>query len=65
MSLNKVLRLACRRFARNEDGAISVDWVTLTAALIAMVLLGVATITGSVEDIATWISEQLIATEVG
>ncbi|MEM6482355.1 MAG: hypothetical protein AAF922_19065 [Pseudomonadota bacterium] len=58
-------RLNIRQFCKSESGAISVDWVTLTAALIAMVLLGVATITGSVEEIATWVANQLIGTEVG
>lgn len=58
-------RAALRYFVRDETAAISVDWVTLTAAIIAMVLLGVATIEGSVEEIASWIAERLSNTDVG
>jgi len=65
MSWTEKLCGALRRFATTESGAISVDWVVLTASLIAMVLLGVATIEGGIEEIATWIAERLAATKVG
>ena len=30
---------ALRRFARNEDGAVTVDWVVLTAGIVGIVLV--------------------------
>ena len=39
-------------FLSSEDGAITVDWVVLTAALSAFGLLTVAIVTGGVEDVS-------------
>lgn len=42
-----------KSFWNNEDGAITVDWVVLTAAALALALLVIATIqTGSLAKIA-------------
>lgn len=65
MLWSKRIRAELRRFTTNDSGAISVDWVVLTATLIGMVFLGLATIEGGIEEIARRIADALIATEVG
>ena len=50
------------RFQHSEDGAVTVDWVVLTAALILLpvavaVAIGTET-TGSSEDIGTFIETE-------
>ena len=52
-----------KNFARNEDGAVTVDWVVLTAAIVG---LGVAVMTqvgGGVMDLGDAIGTDLTATE--
>lgn len=52
-------------FLRREDGAVTVDWVVLTAAI---VLLGVAagfTVTAGVPHLANSISSTMVDMEVG
>ncbi|MBN2741435.1 MAG: hypothetical protein JXR35_11090 [Rhodobacteraceae bacterium] len=58
----------CRNFLHSEDGAVTVDWVVLTAAVV-----GLGTIAGAVvwsktgtatEHIATFIGERSVNTGV-
>ena len=35
-----LIRMKTRVFSRNEDGAITVDWVVLTASVIVLALAG-------------------------
>ncbi|MCB6179672.1 hypothetical protein LHP98_16235 [Rhodobacter sp. Har01] len=50
-----------RRFKRDEDGAVTVDWVVLTAAIVALGLVVMSAIrpaiTGLSNSIATEIDE--------
>lgn len=41
------------RFARDEDGAVTVDWVVLTAAIVSLGMLVVAALTGSMGQLTT------------
>jgi hypothetical protein len=53
-----MLRNNLINFAKCEDGAITVDWVVLTAGVIGMVLAVLITLGGGVADHA----EQMTAT---
>ena len=40
-----------KRFARDEDGAVTVDWVVLTAAVVGLGMAVGAAIRGGVQDL--------------
>ena len=42
-----------KNFRRDEDGAVTVDWVVLTAALVALGILVLGTVSGDIGDLAT------------
>ncbi len=46
-------------FRADEDGAVTVDWVVLTAALVGLGIAVLATVTGGVSDISDSISDEL------
>lgn len=46
-------------FLKHEDGAVTVDWVVLTAAVVALGLAAQAVITAGVGDLSGDISNQL------
>ena len=48
------------KFRKEEEGAVTVDWVVLTAAVVGLGVAGVSTVSGGVDTLATTIS-----TEVG
>ncbi len=48
------------RFARAEDGAVTVDWVVLTAAVIGLGLAVLAAITDSSTNLAGRISAAIL-----
>lgn len=45
--------------ARDEDGAITVDWVVLTAAIVGLAGAGAASILASVNLLSTDVSTQV------
>jgi Flp pilus assembly pilin Flp len=47
----KVLNLI-KSFSKDESGAVTVDWVVLTAAIVGLGLLVIATIGPAIEDTA-------------
>ncbi len=53
------------RFARCEDGAVTVDWVALTAAVLMIGLFAGFTVSSSVPSLANKISEVLSNQSVG
>ncbi len=59
-----MLKLQKYRFAKDEDGAVTVDWVVLTAAVTGLAALGVSqTIEGTnsvSEAIETNLSERTV-----
>ena len=41
-----------KTFAKDEDGAVTVDWVVLTAAVVGLGIAAVATIQGGIDTAA-------------
>lgn len=50
-----------KKFAKDESGAVTVDWVVLTAAIVGIAIAVVAVIRGGVNATATEISNALTA----
>ena len=48
-----------KNFAKSESGAVTVDWVVLTAAIVGLGLAVMAVVSGGVSDLSTNISGQL------
>lgn len=46
-------------FKKNESGAVTVDWVVLTAAIVGIALAVIALISGGIEDVSTGINDEL------
>lgn len=44
-------------FDRNEDGAVTVDWVVLTASIVGLAIAVMATVRSGTEGLASRISE--------
>lgn len=49
-----------KNFSKDEDGAVTVDWVVLTAAVVGLGIAGVSTVSTGIGNLAT-----TIGTEVG
>ena len=41
-----------KKFRKEEDGAVTVDWVVLTAAVVGLGVAGVSTVQGGVDSLA-------------
>lgn len=52
-----------RSFRKREDGAVTVDWVVLTAAIVGLGIATLAVVRGGVADLSGKIDSQLRATE--
>ncbi|UWQ95093.1 hypothetical protein K3728_15590 [Rhodobacteraceae bacterium M385] len=52
-----------KNFAADESGAVTVDWVVLTAALVGLGLAVMAVVSNGVEDLSNDISADLTATD--
>ncbi len=50
-----------KTFAKSESGAVTVDWVVLTAALVGLGLAVMAVVSTGVEDLSTSIAGDLTA----
>ncbi|MFD1157166.1 Flp family type IVb pilin [Roseovarius aestuarii] len=42
-----------KNFNKDEDGAVTVDWVVLTAAVVGLGVAGVATVSDGISSLAT------------
>ncbi|SEK24093.1 hypothetical protein SAMN05443999_10153 [Roseovarius azorensis] len=51
-----------KNFMKDEDGAVTVDWVVLTAAVVALGVAAVATVGGSINTVAGNIATAVEAT---
>ena len=58
------LRSTTSHFFRSEAGAVTVDWVVLTAALVGLGLAVLAVVSGGIEELSGNISTDLAAMEV-
>ena len=45
-----------KKFRKEEDGAVTVDWVVLTAAVVGLGVAAVASVQGGVDSLASKIS---------
>ena len=50
-----------KRFASDESGAVTVDWVVITAAIVGLGIAVLATVTGGVSNVAEDISGDMAA----
>ncbi len=50
-----------KKFAADNEGAVTVDWVVLTAAIVGIAIAVISTIKGGVDATATEISNALTA----
>ncbi|WP_417246574.1 Flp family type IVb pilin [Celeribacter sp.] len=48
-----------KNFARDEDGAVTVDWVVLTAAIVGLGIAVISTVAGGVNGLGKTISSDL------
>ena len=49
------------KFRKDEDGAVTVDWVVLTALVVGLAIGLLALIEGAVDDLGASISTEIIA----
>ncbi|MEM6576960.1 MAG: hypothetical protein AAF678_00585 [Pseudomonadota bacterium] len=54
-----------KNFAKDEDGAVTVDWVVLTAAVVGLGVAAITTVSGGVGTLAEGISDGVEDTQVG
>lgn len=54
-----------KAFANDESGAVTVDWVVLTAAIVGLGLIVMQTVGGGIEDLAGKIETDLKADSSG
>ena len=52
------------KFRKEEEGAVTVDWVVLTAAVVGLGVAGVATVSNGVDSLATKIESGVSAQTV-
>jgi len=54
-----------RKFKQDEDGAVTVDWVVLTAAIVGLGIAVLASVRGGTTALADRISASVATTAVG
>ncbi|MEM8848431.1 MAG: hypothetical protein AAGE03_00205 [Pseudomonadota bacterium] len=52
-------------FAADESGAVTVDWVVLTAALVGLGLAVMTVVRGGVQDLSDEINQNLCGIDIG
>ncbi len=57
----------CKLFTRQEDGAVTVDWVVLTAAVVSLAGIAYSAINGPTGDVSSAVSNGIrtITVETG
>ncbi|SNT18203.1 Flp family type IVb pilin [Tropicimonas sediminicola] len=53
-----------KTFRNDEDGAVTVDWVVLTAAIVGLGIATLAAVSGGVSDLSNDISSQLAVSQI-
>ena len=53
-----------KRFQKDEDGAVTVDWVVLTAAIVGLGLIVMAAIRPAISDLSQNIADNIDAAQV-
>ncbi len=54
-----------KRFAEEDDGAVTVDWVVLTAAIVGLAVALIASVLVAVETLGEAISTEVSTQSVG
>jgi Flp pilus assembly pilin Flp len=54
-----------KTFKNDESGAVTVDWVVLTAAIVGLGLVVMTAVGGGIETLSGNISDELTSTTVG
>ena len=54
-----------KTFKNDESGAVTVDWVVLTAAIVGLGLVVMTTVGGGIESLGNEINEDLVAAQSG
>lgn len=49
----------CKRFKKDEDGAVTVDWVVLTAAIVGLGVAVIASVRTATTDLGERISTRI------
>jgi hypothetical protein len=55
---------AARKFQESEDGAVTVDWVVLTAAVVGLVFVAMAGLRGNMNSVGAKVEEHLRSTSI-
>lgn len=56
---------AFKKFTRNEDGAVTVDWVVLTAAVVSLAVVVIFAIQGPTDDVGDGVGTYLTGSTPG
>lgn len=48
-----------KSFLRSEDGAVTVDWVVLTAAIVSLAVVAIFAIQGPTDDVGDGVGDYL------
>ena len=54
-----------KTFAADESGAVTVDWVVLTAAIVGLGIAVMGAVSGGLQSLSGQINSSLTSTEVG
>ncbi|MGC1503919.1 MAG: hypothetical protein WA782_07225 [Sulfitobacter sp.] len=54
-----------KNFSESEDGAVTVDWVVLTAAIVSLAVVAIFAIQGSTDDVGDGVGNWLGLFEPG
>lgn len=54
-----------KNFKNDESGAVTVDWVVLTAAIVGMGIAVIASVSGGASSLATTVSSAVSTSKVG
>jgi Flp pilus assembly pilin Flp len=58
------MKALINNFLRDEDGAVTVDWVVLTAAIVGLGLVIGTTVGQSTADLASTIGDEIASTDI-
>ena len=53
-----------KNFSKDEDGAVTVDWVVLTAAVVGLGVAGVASVNNGITGLAGAIGSEMSGTTI-
>ena len=54
-----------KSFLKSEDGAVTVDWVVLTAAVVSLAVVAIFAIQGSTDDVGDGVGTYLTDSTAG